>query len=241
MGRNTIPMIPGERFLNCSCCIYMSQELGVMPSVPPQWNPQLCEKCLTFEKWPEKEGAKVKGWKCVECRQPWDQRLKQIRAEVFWAQNYGPRCSPESAIKNGLVTRRDAVFRTMLPPSAEVTCFIACSRRIAAPQGRHKTLHFLIFFLFFYPGQSSGAWGTHDSWWWDVNDRMNLILMYFPDERIKKNVLVLIEVTFFHYYRNYFLFFIFIILSVCKIKNWLFMIFFYSVYNLQLLCNLSLF
>ncbi len=61
-----------------------------------------------------------------------------------WAQNYGPLCSLESTIKNGLVTQRDAVFRTMLPPSAEATCFIACTLRIAAPQGRHKTLHSLI-------------------------------------------------------------------------------------------------
>lgn len=61
-----------------------------------------------------------------------------------WAQNYGPLCSPESAIKNELVTQRDAVFGTMLPPSAEATCFIAYNLRITAPQGRHKTLHFLI-------------------------------------------------------------------------------------------------
>lgn len=83
-----------------------------------------------------------------------------------WAQNYGPLCSPESAIKNGLVTQRDAVFRMMLPPSAEATCFIACDLRIAAPQGHHKTLHFnSFFFLFFFSQPSEASRLCHDRRW----------------------------------------------------------------------------
>lgn len=63
-----------------------------------------------------------------------------------WSQNYGPLRSPESIIKNGLVTQRDAVLRTLLPPSAEAACFIVCDHRIASPQGRHKTNFLNSFF-----------------------------------------------------------------------------------------------
>lgn len=175
MGRNTIPRTQGKDFELFTLDIWV-EALGDAVWATAMKSSALWEM---FDIWKVawERGSESERLEMCGVSSALGPAAETNQSGGVWAQNYGPLCSPESAIKNGLVTQRDAVFRMMLPPSAEATCFIACDLRIAAPQGHHKTLHFLIlfFFLFFFSQPSEASRLCHDRRWWDGSDRMDFI------------------------------------------------------------------